>query len=166
MGRMYCSGEISGDLPRVMKLEGRVTQETYSLHCICLLPKIQLKYVTVGRENDENWNGISEIGTVSEMWSLKGRNSAVAFYNEPSIQSCKARQSWKVRGCLWGKVEIILGAYMFTCTFTLIFFLFHFYHNFLVRILMFLNPLFCCTHSYKIVFTLLFLCFLLQFRGK
>lgn len=100
---MYCSGEISGDLPRVMKLEGRVTQETYSLHCICLLPKIQLKYVTVGRENDENWNGISEIGTVSEMWSLKGRNSAVAFYNEPSIQSCKARQSWKVRGCLWGK---------------------------------------------------------------
>lgn len=72
-----------------MKLEGRITQETYPIHSICLLPKMQLKYVTIGRENDENWKGISEIGTVSEMWSLKGRNSAVAFYNEPSIQSCK-----------------------------------------------------------------------------
>lgn len=72
-----------------MKLEGRVTQETYSMHSICLLPKIQLKYGTVGRENDENWKVISEIGPVSEMWSLKGRNSAVAFYNEPSTQSCK-----------------------------------------------------------------------------
>lgn len=43
---------------------------------------------------------------------------------------------------------------MFTCI-VLLFFLFHFYHNFLVRILMFLNPLFCYAHSYNLVFALL-----------
>lgn len=42
--------------------------------------------------------------------------------------------------------------------FTLSFFPFHSYHNFLVRILMLLNPLFCCTHSYKLVFALYFFC--------
>lgn len=42
--------------------------------------------------------------------------------------------------------------------FTLSFFPFHFHHNFLVRILMFLNPLFCYTHLYKLVFTFFFFC--------
>lgn len=45
--------------------------------------------MNIGKEQDENEEGISEIGTVSEMWWLKGGNSAVAFYNEPSIQSWK-----------------------------------------------------------------------------
>jgi len=46
--------------------------------------------VTIGRKNDENWEKVSGIGTVSEMWGLKGGNSAVAFYNEPSVQSWKS----------------------------------------------------------------------------
>lgn len=78
---------ISSDLPQVVNFEGSVKQETHSLRSICL-PKIQLKYVRIGREDDQNWEGISENGTVSEMWGLKGGNP-VAFYNAPPTENWK-----------------------------------------------------------------------------
>lgn len=61
--------------------------------------------MAVGRESDENWEGLSEIGAGSETGGLKGEILLLLFYNE-SIGSCKAGN---LSETLLGKGERILG---------------------------------------------------------